>query len=348
MKATHFLLLISLLVSQIFVFGQTKSLYFRRLDEPREKAFSLLVPAGWIIEGGAVRLLSDQIAGASNMVDCKFDMAVKNNSNGRVMIRWLPEMLCIDQVVAMGNPEGAIFNNTLVRRKRTPQDFITEVAIPYAHPEAVNLSIVSGKQIPGLAALYYGGIDPGLKAVTNMSYQAYILEYAYSERGTKYLERMVAVIEDYGVNGGGMWKNRSTLFIRAPFGEMAKWEPILSVIQNSGIWSAVWIEGEFNNQRKRAGQILITQQELQSIDNAINENQRKTYSEINKDMYLTLTSQDEYKNPFTGKIERDTDHWKHRWINNIGDIIYTDQQSYDPNVDPNLNVTGYKLSTPRK
>jgi len=94
--------------------------------------------------------------------------------------------------------------------------------------------------------------------------------------------------------------------------------------------------------------MMITQQELQAIDKAINENHSKTNSEINKDMYLNLTGQNEYKNPHTGQIETDTNEWKHRWVNNLGEIIYTNQDSYDPNIDPNLNVSGFKLSTPRK
>jgi len=328
--------------------GYAQTYYFKRMNEPRENALSLLVPKGWMIDGGAIRLLSDQVAGANNMVDCKFDMAVRSDVAGKVMIRWLPEMLCIDQANAWGNPEGAVFNNTLVRRKRTPQNFILEVAIPYAHPEATGVSVVSGKPMPALAAKYQMAVDPAVKAVTNMSYQACVLEFSYTERGVKYSERMVAVIEDYGYNGGGLWKNRETFLIRAPYGELAKWEPVLSVIQNSGIWSMAWITAEINNQRKRAGQIVATQQEIQAIDKAIADSRRNTYSEINKDMYLTLTEQNEYKNPFTGNTEVDTDSWKNRWVNSNGDIIYSNQQNYDPNHDPNLNVSGFKLSVPRQ
>ncbi len=84
------------------------------------------------------------------------------------------------------------------------------------------------------------------------------------------------------------------------------------------------------------------------MDNAINENRRRTSSEINKDMYLTLTGQNEYSNPHTGKVETDTESWKNRWINAGGDIIYSDNPDYDPNHDPSLNVSGFKKSIPRK
>lgn len=328
--------------------GQNNTVYFTRMNEPNEKAFSLLVPKGWIIGGGAIRILSPEIAGANNMVECKFDMSVKNDQNGTVMIRWMPELLCIDQQNAWGNPEGAVFNNVLVRRKRDPVTFMTQVAIPYAHPRAANISITKTKPLPGLVSLYSKSVDPSVKMITNMTYYAAMIEFTYEEDGRKYTERMVTVLEDYGANGGGLWKNRQSMLIRTPFGEMEKWEPVLQVIQNSGIWNLSWITGEVNGQRQRSGLIAATQKELQEMDNAINESRRNTSSEISKDMYLTLTGQNEYTNPYTGKIETDTDSWKNRWVNSGGDIIYSDNQSYDPNNDPALNVSGFRKSVPRK
>lgn len=348
MKLIRHLFCLSLMAFYLIVSGQAQSIYFKRVEEPGEKAFSLLIPAGWTIEGGAIRLQSDQIAGAANMIDCKFDMAVKNDPDGGVMIRWLPEMMCLDQSRAFGYPEGSVFNNTLVRRKRPPMQFILEVAIPYSHPEAVDVNIISEKPLPGLAGLFQRNVEPAMQAITNMSYQAGMLEYSYTERGNKYQERMVTVIEDYGINGAGMWKNRTTVLIRAPLGELDKWEPVLRVIQNSGIWRTGWIAGEANGQRKRAGQMLLTQQEIQALDKAINENHSRTNSEINKDMYLNLTGQNEFKNPHTGEIETDTNHWKFRWVNNLGEMVYTDQQNYNPNYDQVLNKTGFKLSIPRQ
>jgi hypothetical protein len=182
----------------------------------------------------------------------------------------------------------------------------------------------------------------------NPVYMAAIAEYTYIENGRRYSERMVTVIEDFGIRAGGLWKNRGTMLVRAPEGELQRWEPVFSVIQNSGIWSIKWIEGEINGQRQRAGQIALTQKELQEIDNAITESRRKTNSEISRDMYLNLTGQDEYTNPFSGKSETDTNNWQRRWVNSSGDIIYTNNPSYDPNRDPSLQVQGYKLSAPKK
>ena len=344
----YFLASFSLFFVGLTLTGQNSTILFKRIDEPREKALSLLIPGGWTIDGGAIRIMDPNIAGANNMVECKFDLTVKKDISGSVLIRWLPEMLCIDQSMAWGNPEGAVFNNTLVRQKRSPEKFIIEVAVPYAHPEASDLKIVSGKSLPGMAEQYQKSLDPMVAGFTNMSYQAYLMEFSYLENGRYYQERMVTVIENYGVNGGGLWKNRGTMLIRAPAGELAKWEPILSVIQNSGKWNMSWITAEINGQRQRSGQILATQQELQAIDNAIAENRRNTYSEINKDMFLTITGQDEYKNPITGKLEIDTNNWNKRWVNSNGDIIYSNDSNYNPNYDPDIKISGFELSQPRK
>jgi hypothetical protein len=333
-----------LLIVSLQLSGQGKGILFKRVDEPKEKALSLLIPKGWIVDGGAIRFLDERIAGANNMVDCKFDFSVKKEASGSVMIRWLPEILCIDQSKAWGNPEGAIFNNSLVRKKRTPERFIFEVAVPYAHPNATDVKMVSGKFLPGIASRYQSSVDPAIALVTNMSYQAYLAEYTYSENSVRYQERMTCVIEDYGMNGGGLWKNRETMLIRAPEGQLANWEPVLNVIQNSGKWSIPWVTGEVNGQRKRAGQVLATQQEIEAMDKAITDNRRNTYSEINKDMYHTLTGQDEFKNPFTGQTEVDTDSWQRRWVDASGNVIYSNDTNYDPNNDVNLNVSGFKLS----
>jgi hypothetical protein len=343
-------LLLSVLLSGIFftAFSQKNGILFHRMNEPKENAFSLLVPKGWIVEGGALRLLDANIAGANNMVECKFDLSVKKDTAGSVMIRWLPDMLCIDQRNAWGNREGAVFNNCLVRCKRDPVSFMLQVAVPYAHPAATNVNVKVTKPLPGMVARYNALVDPAVKTVTNMSYQAVLIEFTYQENGKSYMERMITVIEDYGMNGGGLWKNRETMLIRAPENELAGWEPVLEVIQNSGIWSMSWIAGEANGQRQRSGLINLTQQELQQMDKEINDDKQRTNSEINKDMYLTLTGQNEYKNPFSGKIETDTDNWKNRWVNSSGDIIYSGDASYDPNHDPDLNVSGFRRSVPRQ
>lgn len=341
------LFFLCVLCLSVYAVQKRVTVAFERRAEPREGAFTLLVPRGWIMEGGAFRILDERFGGALNMTECKFDMAVKSDRQGSIMIRWMPEMLCIDQAQAFGNPEGAIFNNALVRRKRDPLRFLIEVAIPYAHPGARQVTVIDSKYLPNLASKYQAAVPREMQMFTNMAYYAGMVTVAYQENGRWYMERLVTVIEDFGQGGGGLWKNRESILIRAPKGELPAMEGVLSVIQNSGKWNMKWIAGEIQGQMKRQKTVAMTQQDIQRMDREIAEGKRKTQAAIQHDMYLTLTGQNDYRNPFTGEVERDTSDWKHRWINQAGDVIYSDDPNYDPNADPALKKTGFRRSQGR-
>jgi hypothetical protein len=49
------------------------------------------------------------------------------------------------------------------------------------------------------------------------------------------------------------------------------------------------------------------------------------------DNYLVLTGQEEYRNPHTGETEVDTNAFRYRWVNAIGNYYYTDREDLDPN-----------------
>ena len=96
------------------------------------------------------------------------------------------------------------------------------------------------------------------------------------------------------------------------------------------------------------GQILIdTQNEIQQIEKEIIDHKQRTNAEINNDMYLTLTEQEEYVNPFTKEIEIGTNQWKYRWENQSGDVIYSNDENYNPNSDINVNRSDFKKSNIR-
>jgi len=263
------------------------------------------------------------------------------------MVRWMPEMLCLDTAQAWGHPEGAVFNNALVRAKRDPARFLVEVAVPYAHSAARDVAVLERRNLPSLAALYQASVPRELAPFTNMTYQAALVTVTYAEQGVRYKERLLTVIEDYGRGGGGLWKNRLSMLVRAPEKAFTAWEPVFSVIQNSGEWSPAWVQGELRGQLQRQNTLAATSKELARLDREIAEGRRRAQESIQRDLYLTVTGQNDYKNPFTGKVERDTSAWQRRWVNASGGIIYTDDTSYDPNRDPALKVAGYKLSQGR-
>jgi hypothetical protein len=244
-------------------------------------------------------------------------------------------------------PPGSNYQGMTVMPVLPAGQFLTDVAFPYAHPNAQGVRILQKRNLPNLAQSYQRRVLSAMPYLS-FSYDAALMTVTYGEGGIPYEERMVTVVEDWGQLGAGMWSNKETFYIRAPAGEFEKWEPVFKIIQDSVQINPQWLSGEIRGQIQRGEIAAKTQQEIQRIDREIGEHRRKTNAEINKDMFLTLTDQEEYMNPFTHQVETGSNQWQHRWVNESGDVVYTDSESYDPNTDIDLNRTDYKKTPIRK
>ncbi len=60
----------------------------------------------------------------------------------------------------------------------------------------------------------------------------------------------------------------------------------------------------------------------------------RTRKEIQTDQRLTLMGKNDYRNPLTGDVERDTRTWKDRWMNSPGECIDSNDALCGPNRDP--------------
>jgi hypothetical protein len=114
---------------------------------------------------------------------------------------------------------------------------------------------------------------------------------------------------------------------------------LLSTIQGSVRINPQWIAGEIQGQIERGKIALKTQAEVQRLEREMVDHQQATNWEINNDMFLTLMEKEEYVNPYTNEVEIGTNQYPERWQNSQGDVIYTDDEFYDPNTDVNLHLT---------
>jgi hypothetical protein len=180
------------------------------------------------------------------------------------------------------------------------------------------------------------------------AYQTAILTLEYAENGVQYLEKMVCVIEDYGPMGAGLWGNKETWYVRSQKSEFNKMAPVFATIGQSVRLNPKWISREVQSQQTNSNIALETQKAVAQIDREITEHRVRTNAEINNDMYLNLTGQEDYTNPFTGETERGTNEWDYRWENERGDVIYHNNRNYNPNEDASLSIQGFKRSTIKK
>lgn len=326
---------------------------FQRAFEPRERAFNLLVPRGWITEGGIFRVDPLTQGGPSQSIAAKLDFAVKRDQIGSVMIRWLPDVLYFDARMSPAGqmglyPPGSNYQGMTVYPVMSASQFMKQIAFPYAHPAAADVRVIEERPLQQMAQNYYQREIALAPFKQGFSYDVVVLTFSYREGGSDYKEKMVCVIENWGALGAGMWGNRETFLLRAPLSDFERWEAIFSIIQSSMIVNSQWLTGEIQGQIQR-GQIAIeTQRQVQQIEQQIVEHRQKTNAEIHNDMFLTLTDQQEYVNPYTSKIEIGSNQWQYRWVNESNDVIYTNDQNYDPNHDINLNRSDFKRTPIRK
>jgi hypothetical protein len=67
---------------------------FARVYEPREAAFTILMPHGWQSEGGIYRVNAAQAGGPLNAIEAKCDLLFKSDAGGTVAFRILQDIVC--------------------------------------------------------------------------------------------------------------------------------------------------------------------------------------------------------------------------------------------------------------
>ena len=326
---------------------------FHRTNEPNENAFTFLLPEGWEISGGITRVDPNASGGSGNAIEAKLYMKLSSPDNQGAM-GWLPDTRFFDMRRYPGRnlaesmfPDGSNYNGMTVLKILTPEAFVKNIALPFAHPHALNVRITEVKKIPQLAEEYSRASGLMLGGY-RFTYDAAILTIEYTENGIPYLEKMVCTIEDWGELGGGLWSNKETWYVRAEKSQFEKMAPVFATIGHSIKINPAWLAREIKSQQVNSQIAQQTQHDIARIEREITEHRAQTNSRINHDMFLTLTGQEEYINPFSGETEQGTNEWNYRWENERGDVIYSDNQNYNPNQDAELKIQGFKKSEIRK
>ena len=322
---------------------------FHRVAEPKENAFTVLVPEGWQTSGGIFRVNPATGGGALNAIGAKCDFAVERDAQGTAEIRFLPDYSFQDMRGSpAGNmglfPPGSNYNGATVYPVMDPATFLSTVAFRYAHPRAAAPQVLERTPLPAMVEEMRAEAQ-GIPIP--YQYAAGMISIVYSEGGVRYKEKIAGGIVSHPQQSGGTWGNKKTLLVRAPVDEFDSLAPIFSIIHTSVKLNLQWLAGEIQGQNYRAAKAAHIQSEIQNIEREMVEHRQRTNAEINNDMYMALTGQEDYINPFTKEVERGSNEWKYRWETPNGDVVYADTESYDPNFDPDDKRTGFKRSTVR-
>ncbi|NLS79116.1 MAG: hypothetical protein GXY76_17840 [Chloroflexi bacterium] len=324
---------------------------FQRQSEPREGAFTFLVPQGWTVEGGIVR--ADHLRQVVNAqsIEAKLDLAVMADAAGRVMFRWCPAVKYSDPrhvlTAQMGwMPVGSVYQGTLLYPAMPAAQFIEQMLFPWAHPQGQDARVIEEKphQDKAQEAWQRSVSGGGLQTVV---YDAASVTYTYAEGGVRFKETAYTLIESLGQAAAGLWTNLNTVYWRAPEAEFDDWAPVLRRIRESDQANPRWLAEErvsqevlsmaFANaqaaERYRAQRALEVQRQIQSELQQMLDHKRQVQSDIRYDQNLALRGQEEYYNPVLERHEYATNAWQHRWVNKDGLEFYTNCEGDDPNRD---------------
>lgn len=311
-------------------------LAFQRLAEPREGAFTLLVPRGWRLSGGIFRVDASRAGGPLNALEAKCDLTV-GDERGRAFFRILPDVIYAHPGVGAGLfPPGSTYQGAVVRPLESAPDYLRDL-FGRLHPGATAVAVRRLVRLPGEVR----ALEEGL-AVTNrllgqvagpagtFRCDAAGAAVDYTEGGERYREVLLSGVVD--MRAALTWKNTRTLVFRAPAGEFEGWRAAFDVIRASIRFDPRWVLAEAGGQRERAETVLRVLAEVNRIDREIAARSRVNRQEIMNDQFLVLTGQEEYVNPYTGRVEVDTDRYRYRWTTPGGDVYFTDREDEDPNV----------------
>lgn len=352
------LVAVSLLLPGVVSTQTDGPLIYRKMWEPRQQAFSFLAPDGWKVDGGMFYIDPMQTNGPGNTMEPKCDLVIKRDDAGTVMLHWVPSYNYADLTAspqfAMGAgffPWGSYYQGMLVKPLPTVEAFLEEVFAHY-HPQVRDARTTDRKKLPELIAYEQKVYEPSEMIARQMGLpgvgiDAGMIVKDYTETGIRYKEALACALIDLRMTGA-MWSNQYTLRIRAPASEEARWRPVLDLIRQSTTVNPQWLAQVQRAVAQRGENWRETQRHINKIDQEIWEHRARTNAEIRHEDYLFLSGQEEYVNPFTKEVEQDTNEYTCRWTNHSGDMIYSDDDRYDPNKVRELNNVEWKKTPVRK
>jgi hypothetical protein len=331
-----------LLLLTILAHGEV--LRFHRVAEPKEGAFTVLVPEGWKVSGGILRVNPLTGGGALNAIAAKLDLTIAS-PDGRAVLRWYPETNWMDmrgQPAAMAFPTGSNYNGAIVAPKMNAATYLQQVVFPRTHARPSNVRVKGVYPLPKVADSYRQVVRM-MGVPLPFQFDACLMLVEYQEGGVAGEEALFTAIQDWGQVG--LWTNKDTFAVRTYAGGLEKIGRILSVMLNSTRLNPRWVEGETRGQIQRNEIAVRTQQDIARLDKEITEHRSRTNAEINNQMYHNLMRTEEYVNPLTKEVEVGSNEWNARWVNDRGEAIYSDDTNFDPQ---RLGLSGYVKSPVRK
>ncbi|MGB8262094.1 MAG: hypothetical protein WCE75_17175 [Terracidiphilus sp.] len=277
-------------------------LRFHTVSEPREGAFTMLIPDGWTAEGGVYRIDPSQAHGAGNSVSAKVDWIVRRDPAGAAMTHRLPDMLYKDMRGSPAGgmlPPGSNYGGMTVSPPMDAVSFLLNVVFRRERPQAASVKVVAKVPLPGVARSYEQ-FDRSLGLPPDFRHDTAMVFVTYDEAGAHFTEVLYTDIQYWGM-GAAMWGNKDTYTARAPADEFQRLCPAFKLMNDSTKLNPQWIQRELQSQGQRSKTIADVQRTTQQLQEEMVQHRQQTNAEINHQIQGVLLGYKTETDPYTGK-----------------------------------------------
>ena len=311
----------------------------RVFTERTERAFSLLLPTGWVAEGGIVR--APDAGELSPIVDqCGFRLkfAVKEPSSG-AEVRWFDRDIYVDLTrstpeLMNAHPTRSIYNNLIVYPELAPTEFVLDFLLPEKRTGVSALALEKEVMLPESAKKF----EEVYSETEEENYTAAMIVALYSEGEAFYREIFLVVLRSRPLADIRMWENVYTLGLRAPVDKLKEHYPEMVTAAASFFIEPAWRLAEGKRNARCLGRYDETSSEITRIN--------KRYEKERGDMISLLFDEADLieEDPLVcadGAEGREfviPYPFTFQWIGRDGTVLLSKEGDFDP--------AGHGLKTP--
>jgi hypothetical protein len=330
-----------------------KSVSFTDTEGIGTKAFTMLIPSDWQSEGTINWVLDNPAMPVSG------DFRAWN-PNGQEEFHFFPNQAFVSSDNPMMQqmfPSGSRYFGALVRAPLGPIDALKEIALPMFRADVQNLQITSQEVLPEISKYFQTGTDPTTGVAT--SAEGGKIRVEYTQNGVPMEEELYCIIQTqdipiptvYVTYRNINWYMTYLQSFRAEKGKLDSQSKMFQTISYFARTDVSWLN-KYNQvvnyliqqqieQIHSLGQLsTIVSQTSNEISDANYEAWQQNQNirdQMGKDFSNSQLNIETYTSPFDGSTVDLPSGYDNVWTNNLGEYIFSDSQSYNPNVESNLN-----------
>jgi hypothetical protein len=299
------------------------------------EAVSLLIPAGWKVEGG-VQWYPDYSILASLV------MRVSDPQTA-VAIEFLPlqNFTWLDRPIFPMQPGTNYLGNVVWQPIRSAPEFVQTFYAPQSLRHLAGARVVATEDFPKVAEEVARANGGRIEA------RATRVRYEFAGPGGRPWEEDVYVTLAYvPYDGGTLWSVSSAYSFRAPKGQLDRMTPILHTSIETLRIGRDWYCGYMYVQQLFMKRMNDSIRNARAISDTITKNSeeiRRMFSESYRESCASqdrigqswseyIRGVDTYKNPFEDRPVELPSGYRHAWVNSRGDCVLSNDAGYDPNV----------------